>query len=467
MPDLSGFQSALSKIGNIKPIKVAIEADISSLSKSLSKIKIPKIKLETNLDKSSIGKVLSGSTSSGNNMLKVSESQISKISAKLESMKKSASQIKFGDTSELQSNIAKVESSLTSFADAPENSADAFRSVVSEVSNLDNAIKSAVSSSRELEKMSKQAANLSTELNNFNLRNDEPKIKGALDTSGLAEASKKVDALLSNASGMDITKVNIEEIRDALNLTTKEAEALKRTLSELNTKNIAEGRNTNEDTHLNNLKRRLEKYKEMYANLKMHPELLQRINTLISQISDGSINSTNAAKEVSSINLEMQEAGVTAETLGQKLSRLFKQHMDTAISMAGLHAIQNALRNMYQAVVQVDTAMTQLKKVSDASDGQYTAYLDQSIAKAKELGATVTDVVTSGADFARLGYSLSDSLKLAEAATVYKNVGDNIESVTSASESIISTMKAFGVEADGALEIVDKFNLVIILPLCA
>lgn len=55
-------------------------------------------------------------------------------------------------------------------------------------------------------------------------------------------------------------------------------------------------------------------------------------------------------------------------------------------------------------------------------------------------------------------YSISEAAELADAALVYKNVGDGIEDVTEASESVISTMKAFGIEAKNAMSIVDKFN---------
>jgi hypothetical protein len=46
---------------------------------------------------------------------------------------------------------------------------------------------------------------------------------------------------------------------------------------------------------------------------------------------------------------------------------------------------------------------------------------------------------------------------MAEAALVYTNVGDNID-VETGSQSIISTLKAFGIEADNTMSIVDKFN---------
>lgn len=46
---------------------------------------------------------------------------------------------------------------------------------------------------------------------------------------------------------------------------------------------------------------------------------------------------------------------------------------------------------------------------------------------------------------------------MAESALVYTNVGDNVD-VETGSQSIISTMKAFGIEANNTMSIVDKFN---------
>jgi hypothetical protein len=48
--------------------------------------------------------------------------------------------------------------------------------------------------------------------------------------------------------------------------------------------------------------------------------------------------------------------------------------------------------------------------------------------------------------------------EMAEAAIVYKNVGDNIASTEDAADSIISTLKGFGMEASEAMAIVDRFN---------
>lgn len=41
---------------------------------------------------------------------------------------------------------------------------------------------------------------------------------------------------------------------------------------------------------------------------------------------------------------------------------------------------------------------------------------------------------------------------------IYTNVGDSIESISDATTSIISTMKAFNIEAQNSMDIVDMFN---------
>lgn len=69
--------------------------------------------------------------------------------------------------------------------------------------------------------------------------------------------------------------------------------------------------------------------------------------------------------------------------------------------------------------------------------------------------------------FARLGYTLEEATTLADVATVYKNVGDGLEDINEASQSIISTMKAFNIEAKDAMSIADMFNAVFCQPLYA
>ena len=120
------------------------------------------------------------------------------------------------------------------------------------------------------------------------------------------------------------------------------------------------------------------------------------------------------------------------------------------------------LREMKDAVVEVNSAMIELKKVSNASDNEIKNYFDEAAESAKRFGSSVSDMINATADWSRLGYNLPDSKQLAEVATLYKNVGDGID-IDSANQSLISTLQGFQLEAKDAMSIIDQFNEVDLL----
>lgn len=157
-------------------------------------------------------------------------------------------------------------------------------------------------------------------------------------------------------------------------------------------------------------------------------------------------------------NGTIKAAGENTHTWSQRVGNLSAKFGTWFSITRVIMAAYRAVREMVTVVIELDTAMTELKKVTDETDAAYERFLNNAATRAKQLGATMSDVVTASADFARLGYGIEDAEKLADAAIVYKNVGDGIDDINTASESIIATMQAFGVPAEEAMKIVDKFN---------
>lgn len=114
-------------------------------------------------------------------------------------------------------------------------------------------------------------------------------------------------------------------------------------------------------------------------------------------------------------------------------------------------------RQGFDTVKEIDTAMTELKKVSDAPMGDIVAYFDDATESAKELGSSVKDMISATADWSRLGYNLPDSRELGEVAVLYKNVGDGID-IDTANESLVSTIQGFQLQAKDAMSVIDSFN---------
>lgn len=154
---------------------------------------------------------------------------------------------------------------------------------------------------------------------------------------------------------------------------------------------------------------------------------------------------------------EAQAAGLAGESAFGKFANSFKVMSSYITANMVFNFVKRQLREMVQEVTAVDTAMVELRKVTEATDEQFEAFARSAGQTGRELGASISDVINATATFARLGESLPDAEELGKVATLYKNVGDGID-IETASEDIISTMKAFKIEAKDAITIVDKLN---------
>lgn len=114
-------------------------------------------------------------------------------------------------------------------------------------------------------------------------------------------------------------------------------------------------------------------------------------------------------------------------------------------------------KEISNTVMQTDAALIELKKVSDASNDRIQQSFTQSSKTAQELGSTITSVINSTADWARLGYDIDEAEELARVTTLYQTVGDNMTQ-ESASKSLVSMLQGFQMDASQAERIVDSVN---------
>lgn len=115
------------------------------------------------------------------------------------------------------------------------------------------------------------------------------------------------------------------------------------------------------------------------------------------------------------------------------------------------------LQQGFNLVNEINKSVTELRKVSDGTESDLSNALKQATSDAKELGSSISNIVSLQADWARLGYSIPDAEKLAKTTQLYVNVGDNMSTET-ASENLISTLQGFQLDASKAESIIDKFN---------
>lgn len=161
------------------------------------------------------------------------------------------------------------------------------------------------------------------------------------------------------------------------------------------------------------------------------------------------------------INASAKNMGKASSTLGSFFSNVKKKSGEILTYFTGVNMVYKTVAQIKQGITyvrEIDAALTELKKVTDETDETYKRFLQDASKTAGQIGSTVKDFTNATADFARLGYNIEQASDLAKAASVYYNVGDDLANMGEASDSIISTMHGFGIEAENAMNIVDKFN---------
>ena len=225
--------------------------------------------------------------------------------------------------------------------------------------------------------------------------------------------------------------------------------------------NILKLRQANVDmTKFKSVYERATKLEDSIANKSKYSWLIDSLNGIKASAAGCEGDVTDLSARLSNLEVEASRCGATTETLGQKLSRLFKEHFQTAIAMAGVAMVKQGLREVYNNVVDIDTSMTNLKKVTNETESAYSSFLSSASSQARELGASISDVIDSTAEWSRLGYTLDESQKLAKWSTVLSNIGDGIDSASDAASYLVSILKGFRMEADEVEHVVNVLNSV-------
>lgn len=295
--------------------------------------------------------------------------------------------------------------------------------------------------------------------------------------SQLKEKQDKLSNLLTSVEGetdpvqaaktqatSNLTKTaasNINSITDALNALNNEYSEATQEAKKFNAATSQERSFNKASTEVANLKSMIHDYLD--ANKKLQGtdtgkgfyELLNALNS-----SDAPARIGELKKRYAELRAESKQLGLETETLVDKFEKLFGQHLSTMITMAALHKMQDALRIVYQNVVEIDTAVTELRKVSEYAGKSLEEYMSRASDQAQKLGVSISDYINSTADWKRLGYSDEDAENMATYSTLLKNVGDEIDDVNTSSSYLISTMQGFGLLADQAEDVVNKIDAV-------
>lgn len=152
-------------------------------------------------------------------------------------------------------------------------------------------------------------------------------------------------------------------------------------------------------------------------------------------------------------------ASKQGEKVQKSLSQRIKEHWKNLISylatFVSFYEIWAIIKQGISVVTNLDTALTEMRKVSDETVTSLKNFQKVSFDIAHSVGTTASQIQESTADFMRLGETLNEAAESAKTANILLNVSE-FESIDDATESLVAMSSAYS-ELD-KMQIVDKLN---------
>lgn len=164
----------------------------------------------------------------------------------------------------------------------------------------------------------------------------------------------------------------------------------------------------------------------------------------------------NIKSDFETLDATLRSSGQLGLSWTDILKQAWKKFKGWGFATGTLTTVYNQLKKMPEAVYEIDTAMTELYKVTDETDTRYNKFLTSACSNAKELGRSVSSLVEQTANWSKLGFNINDAEELAKVSSIYANVGE-VDDDTAVSD-LATAMKAFNIEASDSITIVDSLN---------
>lgn len=199
-------------------------------------------------------------------------------------------------------------------------------------------------------------------------------------------------------------------------------------------------------------------HKLLNENSKMSSEAKAKIKSYYAEIESGnpSMSLDRIHGEIMKIYNAEVEAGRAGKSFFDTLKNSgFHQIAAQMAGMFGVYDVINGLKQVASTVRELDTAYTEMRKVSNESAQSLKNFQKESFSTADSVGTTALALQDATATWMRLGESLDEAKESAKDATVLLNVSE-FENIDEATDSLVAMSQAYK-ELD-KMEIIDVLD---------
>lgn len=245
--------------------------------------------------------------------------------------------------------------------------------------------------------------------------------------------------------------------------TAQQIESLKSKLKALDDKSSAVAKN-------NELKKTVELYQRQ-AQINTNKLKTTYGNNLSSQSNQQILNFTNSVNQLSyktpslsskiqNLNMQFRELSASiqsstqrATSFGQQLGDAFSRMPAYLLSGSVFYGAISALKNITQQAIEIDTLMTNIRRVMDLPEYKFNELLQTSVNLSNELSNKVSDVLEITGSFGKMGFQADELGDITKTAQVLQNISDL--SAEDTVNTLTAAMLNFNVAAKDSIQIAD------------
>ena len=121
------------------------------------------------------------------------------------------------------------------------------------------------------------------------------------------------------------------------------------------------------------------------------------------------------------------------------------------------NTVMNGIKDMIEQVKDLDKSLVELQKVTDLEGESLNKFVKEAYDAGEKVAKTGTEMIDAATSFAKAGYK-DNALQLGTIAAMYTNIADEEVNAATAADAIIAQMKAFNIEAQDSIHIIDAIN---------
>ena len=195
------------------------------------------------------------------------------------------------------------------------------------------------------------------------------------------------------------------------------------------------------------------KFKE---TLKNTPQLAAQLEELRQKLDSNTfVGTENKANQMFvSLTNQIRAAGGEAETLGQKIRRIFGEKLGYGIIASAAMMARQAVKEVYNNVVELDKAVVDLQIATGKNREEVKELVSTYSELGRELGATTSEVAQASDSWLRQGYSIEQVNELTRNSIMLAKLGQ-MESAD-ATTALTSALRGYELQAEEVGNVTDK-----------